>query len=600
MGLTTTNTPANDLVSLVEGTTKWNETTLSFYYYTDSAEEQTILGAEAIVYTALGYAVPDMTEVSDISGHAYLANSIQNAMDNIELLTGLTFTAAADLDSADVKFLGYGFPENTTGATIIGQAQFPEENTQTGGGYEGYILFRDAFPFVDAATGGGALQDYLALHELAHFMGLGHPHDTGNGSLMVDEDTAFLDSIRYTTMSYNYGNADNSTYNSGYTVTMSALDIAALQDMYGVNNTAYIGDTVYSLMDAGDDDIDLDGSDDTVAVGEALYTIWDADGQDSIDYSGSNSVYINLNSATLTLDDTDHLLEIATDFKKQRTYKKIASDIQDDILDPETHAGGFLSRVFNYRTKKMQKGGFSIAEGATLEDASGRNREDILIGNDGDNSLYGNGSHDLIHGGYGDDIIDGGVGNDILYGGSGDDIFYTGAGKDLVNGGDGTDIVDYSAETSKVVINLARNRNTGSAVGDSFESIEEFYLTNSHDSFTGGKTSVSVYGGIGKDYLIGGTGNDMIVGGADGDKLSGGKGSDIFFIEDITESEFGAGLFDTILDFKSGQDSLVIQYTATLADVSIRRVGRYSEVTIADTDFMIRMNTINKSDITFV
>jgi Ca2+-binding RTX toxin-like protein len=53
----------------------------------------------------------------------------------------------------------------------------------------------------------------------------------------------------------------------------------------------------------------------------------------------------------------------------------------------------------------------------------------------------------------------------------------------------------------------------------------------------------------GNDHLSGGAGNDTLIGGAGNDTLVGGRGADIFDL-----SGNGVGEFDTIVDFKPGED----------------------------------------------
>ena len=58
-----------------------------------------------------------------------------------------------------------------------------------------------------------------------------------------------------------------------------------------------------------------------------------------------------------------------------------------------------------------------------IENVIGSEFEDVLKGNDDNNSLTGRSGDDIIFGFNGDDIIVGGAGNDTLRGGAGDDIY---------------------------------------------------------------------------------------------------------------------------------------------------------------------------------
>ncbi|MEJ3959405.1 tandem-95 repeat protein [Brachymonas sp. G13] len=64
-----------------------------------------------------------------------------------------------------------------------------------------------------------------------------------------------------------------------------------------------------------------------------------------------------------------------------------------------------------------------------------------------------------------------------------------------------------------------------------------------------------IMGHGGNDVLIGGAGNDVLVGGAGNDTLTGGDGRDKF----LFESELGSSNIDTITDFTSGSDQIVLE-----------------------------------------
>jgi serralysin len=64
-----------------------------------------------------------------------------------------------------------------------------------------------------------------------------------------------------------------------------------------------------------------------------------------------------------------------------------------------------------------------VAQLTSIENATGSNYADTLIGNSGSNVLNGGGGNDLIDGGAGNDIIVGGSGRDLMAGGAGNDTF---------------------------------------------------------------------------------------------------------------------------------------------------------------------------------
>jgi len=178
-------------------------------------------------------------------------------------------------------------------------------------------------------------------------------------------------------MSYNDGWETNpagtppSAAPYGYEGTPMAIDIAVLQMKYGVNTTYHTGDDVYVLPD-------------TNAVGTFYSCIWDAGGNDTIAYNGSRATVIDLRAATLLA---------------------------------EPGGGGFISNASGIF------GGFTIANGVVVENATGGSGNDTITGNDAANFLLGRDGNDLLSGGAGNDTLAGGNGNDTLAGGAGNDSF---------------------------------------------------------------------------------------------------------------------------------------------------------------------------------
>ncbi|MGE3365049.1 MAG: calcium-binding protein [Rhizobiaceae bacterium] len=86
--------------------------------------------------------------------------------------------------------------------------------------------------------------------------------------------------------------------------------------------------------------------------------------------------------------------------------------------------------------------GEDIVLGDNGEDTMGGGKDgDVLFSLDGDDNVYGGDGSDVIYGGLGDDHLYGGAGNDWMAGGAGKDVLWNGAGNDTVGGGLGTDIL---------------------------------------------------------------------------------------------------------------------------------------------------------------
>jgi Ca2+-binding RTX toxin-like protein len=196
----------------------------------------------------------------------------------------------------------------------------------------------------------------------------------------------------------------------------------------------------------------------------------------------------------------------------------------------------------------------------SIEDITGTDYNDYIVGNSDDNNLEGYQGADKLYGGAGNDNLrgdDGGgvAGNDQLYGGDGDDSFKGGAGADLVDGGAGRDRMEYNLETTftgddathGVIVNLSNAALVGVSVAgiasttvaagtavdsrnyiDTLISIEDVQGTGYADILVGDVGEQSLEGNQGADIIRGGLDGDWIVGGAGNDTLDGGTGGNDF------------------------------------------------------------------------
>ncbi len=124
-----------------------------------------------------------------------------------------------------------------------------------------------------------------------------------------------------------------------------------------------------------------------------------------------------------------------------------------------------------------------------------------------------------------------------LRGGSGDDVLEGGSGEvaDVLDGGNGFDTASYASSTGVTASLLIPANNTGDAKGDTYFSIEGLRGGTGNDTLTGDNNSNVLDGGegddtleglAGSDRLLGGLGNDLLKGGTDEDQLEGGEGND--------------------------------------------------------------------------
>jgi Ca2+-binding RTX toxin-like protein len=427
------------------------------------------------------------------------------------------------------------------------------------------VGFSTATPlWTPGALASGGLGAAIVLNGMGYALGLALPHFPEGDARGLDGVSGPLDlgafSLNqgvFTIMSFNDGWIESPfgtspTLSYGWQATPMALDITALQSLYGANTTHNAGNSTYTLDDAN-------------AVGTGWRAIWDTGGTDTIAYSGSRDATIDLRAATLVY---------------------------------EQGGAGFLSYAAGVH------GGFTIAHGVVVENAAGGSGNDTLIGNSAGNILQGNAGNDTLEGGVGSDTASyagaagavtvylslagaqntGGDGLDtlvsienltgsafsdlligddnanVLTGGSGADTFFAGAGADTVVGGLGADgaILGDGADTADLgdgadyayggVGNDTISGGQGSDIllGENGDDVldggsEQDYLYGlaDNDTLNGGAGVDVLIGDIGADTLNGGDGNDYLYAGAGSDTASGGNGADLFVMEDGDDIVFG-------------------------------------------------------------
>ena len=189
-----------------------------------------------------------------------------------------------------------------------------------------------------------------------------------------------------------------------------------------------------------------------------------------------------------------------------------------------------------------------------IDTLNGELGDDMLYGGAGNDKLNGGPDNDDLYGEAGNDTLDGGAGGDELYGGIGDDTLKDEdlEGIDTFEGGEGTDTLDYSTiiqdnpslgadvywhidlaegETGKGVI--ADIRNGTLLLLDYISGIE------------------NVKGAMGLNHLVGDDENNMLTGGAADDKIKGMGGND-------TIDGGGVDGSTELLDGGAGNDTLIV------------------------------------------
>lgn len=483
--------------------------------------------------------------------------AFETAFGIYEQVADIEYVRVYDRAEADIKIITYeGTPG--VGASLLGRMSPPGE--QNAGQME--INTGDVRWTEEGVSQGGFYFPTL-LHELGHGHGMAHPHDNGGRSSVMRGAGPSEDPVEgaiggqfgdyglsqqvYTIMSYNDGWYEGletggapdghgrprsggitgtEVDHFGWVGTLSALDIAVLQDKYGVNEEWATGDDLYVIDDTND-------------AGTFYSTIWDGGGDDEIRYDGDRDATIDLRAATLRYEEG---------------------------------GGGRVSFALGAWS------GFTIANGVLIERATGGNGDDRLTGNDGDNVLSGRGGADVLIGGAGVDtadysgaaagmraqlntglstndgdggsdsfagienltgsafndvligagtnnVLNGGLGADVLLGLNGDDVLVGGAGlANQMQGGRGNDryVVSIAGDT---LVELAGEGvdtvETDLAAYVLKAEFENLVLTSaSGGTGTGNAAANILTGGAGDDVLIGRGGRDTLIGGDGADTAS--------------------------------------------------------------------------------
>jgi serralysin len=173
---------------------------------------------------------------------------------------------------------------------------------------------------------------------------------------------------------------DQSNYGHGtydYVITPEMVDIYAVQEIYGANDTTRLGDTTYGFNSNAGALYNF-----ARYSGTPAFTIYDSGGNDTLDASGYAS------NQTISL-----------------------------VPGSWSSIGGYVNNIGIYLT-------------TVIENAIGGPGNDIIIGNGVGNVLNGGGGNDVLHGAGGNDTLLGGQGNDVLNGGPGNDVLRGGPGAD--------------------------------------------------------------------------------------------------------------------------------------------------------------------------
>ncbi|NES07447.1 MAG: hypothetical protein F6K22_34425, partial [Okeania sp. SIO2F4] len=268
--------------------------------------------------------------------------------------------------------------------------------------------------------------------------------------------------------------------------------------------------------------------DENVAVGTGNIIIKQTTDNEIVETIDITSDQVQIDVNTVTISPTNDLEEL-TDYYIQINPGAIVDTAGNN------YSGIADTTTWNFTTKKNE-----TVESLTDHTLESDRVKLILLGDDDINGT-GNNQNNVINGNDGDNLIRGLAGNDTLRGSEGNDILNGGRNNDRLNGGDGNDTLNGS---------------------------------RGNDILMGVDGDDLLIGRPGNDRLLGGSGNDTLRGGVGRDRLNGGPGDDIltgggsidYFIFNSNKgfalSDFGV---DTITDFDTEKDIILLDETTFLA-----------------------------------
>lgn len=237
------------------------------------------------------------------------------------------------------------------------------------------------------------------------------------------------------------------------------------------------------------------GSDDRLWGSDGADTLDGGAGIDTVDYSDSIAVTIDLSSTTQNntggFAEGDRLLNVET------------------IVGSATEGDNITANDLGM-TLSGQGGADTLTGGAKVDRLLGGDEDDVLSGMADNDQVFGEAGNDILYGGAGNDTMSGGDGNDILEGGDGNDTLYSGDGTDTLQGDAGDDDIYFnktlSTENAETVFanTLEGDKAEGGSGNDSFHINASDYLdiASGVGRIKTGLTNFVIDGGADSDTLV--------------------------------------------------------------------------------------------------
>jgi len=549
-------------------------------YYAEGGDDliSTSDGSDT-VYGGAGNDTIRAALASDISGHLYHGGAVSLALsgdgsDSVDYSWkswGTSYGLYVDLSDPEAGFAQKIMLSNST-LTGAQDTLISIENI-TGTAYADTLIGNDSVNILDGRDGndtllGGNGNDIYVLSN-----GQDIASDTGGtgdiirlpGSISFDTLT-FAQSGNDLVISRGANSLTITDFYNGKAVEWLEIDGGVLLDLtaraswvYGTSSAETLNggsgnDTVLGL--AGDDTLNGSDGNDSIIGGGGADTIHGDSGADTISGGAGDD--------TLYGDDGDDV--ISGDAGGDTIYGGAGADT--------ITSGNGANYVWGGAGNDHLTGGgendYLNGEGGDDFIEGGDGADSIVGGNDND-TLYGGAGNDNIGGDAGNDIIDGGAGLDTILGGDGDDIIIGAPTRDTVNGGAGFDTVDYSALSTRIIVDGSLVKPDGTsdnALTTPLTNVEKIIGTSFNDEFYAPTDSSS-------NVYVGGAGNDTFNGRAGNDTLEGGSGNDTYIYEATSHGE------DSVSDSSGGRD--VIQFGAGIlaSNIILTNAGDDLEITFS-------------------
>ena len=479
----------NEVVETVIGASisqTWNRTTKELKSFTDKAGN-TFNKAGDQIDKATGKIIRTAKDLADSAG-----SGVKNAADRAkDALDNLVSGGGFFLDSGESPELAKAIPIAPDVDGLMGtQPSIPEQPN-----LGGIIYKRDGGVLLQSGSGADVLEGTDFSDEIK--AGDGNDYVAGNGG----KDLL-------------YGEGGNDIINGG--ADADFLDGGIGDDTLkgGTGIDTLVGGTGNDALKGGNDnDFLFGGADEDTLDGEqGNDQLFGQDGNDQLFSStGFDTIDGGANIDTARYDNDPGFVIVNLDETQGYSNNTYPFD-----LEP----------TFDAVAGKAWDGFGDVDSLRNIENITGSNYDDVLIGNALNNTLKGLVGNDLLIGNGGDDILDGGDGIDTVSYRRSFNSSNIGVSVDLANkiAFDGIDGLDTLNNIENVIGSAYADRIIGDSNantilgGDGNDIIEG---QDGNDRLFGENGNDEIFGGAGDDYLVGGTGT-----GWPSDILNGGVGND--------------------------------------------------------------------------